>query len=60
MPELRDVITGVEIITAAVLLMLLGDYLGYKIGRWRLAVGVGSIILLSILAFAVYAAVRLA
>ena len=37
MPELEIAIRVVEIIVAAVLMMLLGDYLGYKIGRWRLA-----------------------
>ena len=40
--------------------MLLGDYLGYKIGRWRLAIIVGVIALVSIIAFAIYADVMLA
>jgi len=34
--------------------------LGYKIGRWRLAIIVGLIALVSIIAFAIYAAVVLA
>jgi len=60
MPELKSAIIFVEIIVGAVLMMLLGDYLGYKIGRWRLAAIVGIVALVSIVAFAVYAAVVLA
>ncbi len=60
MSELEIAIRVVEIIVAAILIMLLGDYLGYKIGRWRLAAIVGGIALVSIVAFAIYAAVRLA
>jgi hypothetical protein len=60
MPELKDAITIVEIIVALVLAMLLGDYLGHKIGRWRLATIVGLIALVSIITFAIYAAVVLA
>ena len=60
MSELKNAITAVEIIVAAILMMLLGDYLGYKIGRWRLAAIVGGIALLTIVAFAIYAAVVLA
>ena len=60
MPELKDAITVVEIIVATVLAMLLGDYLGYKIGRWRLAMIAGPIALVSIIVFAIYAAVVLA
>ena len=60
MPELKSAIISVEIIVAVVLLLLLGDYLGYKIGRWRLAAIVGIVALVSIVAFAIYAAVMLA
>jgi len=60
MPELKSAIISVEIIVAVVLLILLGDYLGYKIGRWRLAAIVGIVALVSIVAFAIYAAVVLA
>lgn len=60
MPELKDAITVVEIIVAVVVALLLGDYLGYKIGRWQLATIVGLIALVSIIAFAIYAAVVLA
>ncbi len=58
--ELKSAIFVVEVIVAAVLIMLLGDYLGYKIGRWRLAAIVGGITLVSIVAFAIYAAIKLA
>ncbi len=60
MSELKNAITVVEIIVAVVLVVLLGDYLGYKIGRWRLAAIVGGIALVSIIAFAIYAAIVLA
>ncbi len=59
MPELKIAITVVEIIVAAVVLTLLGDYLGYKIGRRRLAAIVGIVALVSIVAFAICAAVVL-
>lgn len=60
MPELKSAITVVEIIVALVLAMVLGDYLGYKIGRWRLAIIVGAVALVSIITFAIYAAIVLA
>ncbi len=60
MPELRDAIFYVGIIVAAAVAMLLGDYLGYKVGRWRLAVSLGGIFLFTIVAFTIYAAVVLA
>ncbi len=60
MPELKSAIVFVEIIVGTVVALLLGDYLGYKIGRWRLAVIVGGIALVSIIVFAIYAAVMLA
>jgi len=53
-------ITVVELIVGAVLAMLLGDYLGHKIGRVRLAMIVGSVALVSIVGFAIYAAIVLA
>lgn len=59
MPELKVAITIVEAIVAAVLVALLGDYLGYKIGRWRLATIAGIMALASIIVFAIYAAVVL-
>ncbi len=60
MHGLEVAINVVEIIVAAVVVMLLGDYLGYKIGRLRLATIVGVIALVSIVGFAIYAAVVLA
>ena len=60
MTELKNAITVVEIIVAVVVALLLGDYLGYKIGRWRLATTVSLFALVSIIAFAIYAAVVLA
>ena len=60
MIELKDAITCVEIVVAAGAAIVLGDYLGYKVGRQRLAVIIGVIVLVSIIAFAVYAAVVLA
>jgi len=45
------------IIVATMVALVLGDYLGYKIGRWRLAAIAGSVALVSVVAFAIYAAV---
>ena len=60
MPELKLAITVVKTIVATVAAMLLADYLGYKMGRWRLAAILGGIALVSIVAYAVYAAIMLA
>ncbi len=60
MPELKDAITIVEIVIGVLAVMLLGDYLGYKIRRWRLAMINGFVALATIIAFAIYAAVVLA
>jgi len=59
MDGLELAINVVEIIVGAVVAMLLGDYLGHKIGRLRLATIVGAIALVSIVGFAVYAAIML-
>ncbi len=58
--DLARAITIVEIIAALAAAMALGDYLGYKIGRWRLATIVGLATLIAIIVFAIYAAVVLA
>lgn len=60
MPDLKNAITIVEIIVGVVAAVALGDYLGYKIGRRRLAIIVSIIALVSIVIFAIYAAVVLA
>jgi membrane protein DedA with SNARE-associated domain len=60
MTELKGAITCVEIIVAAAAAMLLGDYLGYKIGRRRLAMIVSAVALATIVIFAIIAAVVLA
>ena len=59
-PELKSFITVIEVIVGIAVALLLGDYLGHKIGRWRLALIVGIAILVSIVAFAIYAAIILA
>ena len=60
MDELKTAITTVEAIVAIAVLLTLGDYLGYKVGRWRLATFVGIVTLVVIVAFAIYAAIVLA
>lgn len=57
MNELETPLRYVVIIVATVIAMLVGDYLGYKIGRWKLAWIGGSIALLSIIGFFIYAIV---
>ena len=46
------------IVIAFVLVLLLGDYLGYKLGRRRLALFVSVIALLTVVLFAIYAGVN--
>jgi hypothetical protein len=60
MPELKMAISIVEIIIVIIVAMALGDYLGYKIGRWKFAAALGVVTLATIVAFAIYAAVVLA
>ncbi len=60
MPVLESGITWVEIIVGVIAAMVLGDYLGYKFGRKKIALVGGSVALLSIVCFAVFAAVELA
>jgi len=60
MPALQSGITWVEIIIGVIVCLVLGDYLGYKFGRKKIALVGGSIALLSIIFFAVFAAVELA
>ena len=47
------------IVLAVIAGLLLGDYLGYKMGRRRLVTFLGIIALLAVIVFAVYAAVIL-
>lgn len=44
-------------IVGVMLVLLLGDYLGYKIGRRRLALIAGVIALVTVVVFAIYAAI---
>ena len=56
MPELKpDIIF--EVIIYTLVMLLLGDYLGHKISRLRLAMIIGGIALVSIVIFAIYAAI---
>ncbi len=57
--DLRLAIEIVVIIIAIVAVMLLGDYIGYKFGRMKLAVYGGYIVLGLIVLFAIYAAISL-
>ncbi len=59
MDELQSAIRYVVIIVAAIAAIILGDYLGYKIGRMKLVWTCISVALLAIIVFAVYAAVVL-
>ena len=59
MEELQSAIRYVVIIVATIAAILLGDYLGYKIGRMKL-VWTGIVVaLLAVIVFAVYAAIVL-
>ncbi len=54
--EFKTASIVVGIIVAMAALLTLGDYLGYKIGRKRLAGFVGIVSLVIIVAFAIYSA----
>ncbi|MBI2288495.1 MAG: hypothetical protein HYY41_04735 [Chloroflexi bacterium] len=56
MLELKGPSTIFVAIIAAVALLLLGDYLGYKIGRRKFALIFGVVALITIVVFAIYAA----
>jgi hypothetical protein len=60
MSELKTATTVVEIAFGVAALLLLGDYLGHKVGGGRLAKLVGIMLLIIIVAFTVYAAIVLA
>ncbi len=57
--ELKDAIRIVGVVVAIVIAMLVGDYLGYKIGRWKLALILAIVTLATIVAFTIYSAIRL-
>jgi len=59
MSELKLAITIVEIIVGVAFVMVIGDYLGHKIGRMRLASYSLFTVLGVIVAFAIYAAIYL-
>lgn len=60
MAEIKLAITVVEFIIGTILAIALGDYLGYKIGRMRLAIILGIIAVAAVVIFTIYAAVTLA
>ena len=60
MTQLKTGITILEIIVAVAVLLVLGDYLGYKAGHRRVATFAGIAALIAVVAFAVYAAIVLA
>jgi len=59
MEELQSAIRYVVIVVATIAAILLGDYLGYKIGRMKLVWSGIVVALLAVIVFAVYAAVVL-
>jgi hypothetical protein len=59
MSELKTAITVVEIIVGVAAVLLIGDYIGYKFGRMKLATYTLFGVLGVIIAFAIYAAIKL-
>jgi hypothetical protein len=57
--DLKTAITIVEIIVGVAVAMVLGDYIGYKFGRMKLATTVLFTVIGVIVVFAIYAAVML-
>lgn len=59
MEALTIAIRIVVILVAIAVVMLIGDYIGHKVGRMRLAIYSGYVVLGIIIIFAIYAAVVL-
>lgn len=59
MIDLKDALNILELIIATLALLIIGDYLGHKFGRLRLAATVGVIALITIIAYVIYAVVVL-
>jgi len=59
MDQLQSAIRYVVIVVATIAAILLGDYLGYKVGRMKLVWTGIAVVLLAIVVFAIYAAVVL-
>jgi hypothetical protein len=59
MDSLKTAITVVEIIVGVAAAFLIGDYIGYKFGRMKLATYTLFTVLGVIVAFAIYAAISL-
>ena len=59
METLKTAITVVEIVVAIAAAMVIGDYIGYKFGRMKLASYTFFTVLGIIILFAIYAAIRL-
>jgi hypothetical protein len=58
--DLKTAITIVEIIVGVAIALVVGDYIGYKFGRMKLATYTLFSALGIIVLFAIYAAIRLA
>jgi hypothetical protein len=59
MDVLKTAITVVEIIVAVAVILVIGDYIGHKFGRMKLATFTLFTVLGVIVAFAIYAAIAL-
>ena len=59
MDSLTTAITWVAIVVGFAVAVIIGDFLGGRVGRVRLAIAMGVIILIAVLAFVIYAAVVL-
>lgn len=57
--DLETAITIVEIVVGIGIAMVLGDYIGYKFGRMKLATTVLYTLIGVIVIFAIYAAIKL-
>ena len=57
--DLKTAITIVEIIVGVAVVMLLGDYIGYKFGRMKLFTTTMFTVLGLVVLFAIYSAVML-
>jgi uncharacterized membrane protein YeaQ/YmgE (transglycosylase-associated protein family) len=59
MLELRTAITIVEVIVGIAVAMVVGDYVGYKFGRMKLATYTLFTVIGFVVLFAIYSAIKL-
>jgi hypothetical protein len=59
MPDPKTAVLILEIVVGAAIAMIIGDFLGNRIGRTRLVMALGVIVLFAIIVYVVYSIVQI-